>query len=142
MREIKTEIEINAPIKKVWELLTKFEKWNEWNPTVNNASGSSVLGSKLSITMRGADGKDGQKYEPLVTICNEPILFRWRAKMMAGFLFTNDRIFTLEETEKGTKLINTEAFSGLMVSLLWGKLERFVPSMLESMNKALKAKAE
>lgn len=62
--------------------------------------------------------------------------------MMAGFLMTNDRSFELEPAGDGTKLINTEHFSGLLVTLFWSKLEKFVPDSLNAMNAALKAKAE
>ena len=55
---------------------------------------------------------------------------------------TNDRSFELEPAGEGTKLINTEHFSGLLVSLLWSKLENFVPDSLKSMNEALKRRAE
>ena len=98
MREIRTEIEIAAPPTKVWSILTDFNNWKDWNPIINQASGTASLGSELSMTMRGEDGKDGPKYMPIVTNFEEPKFFRWRAKMMAGFLFTNDKVFELEET--------------------------------------------
>lgn len=142
MREITTEIEIAAPATKVWNLLTDFDHWKEWNPIVSQASGVAALGSKLSVTMRCENGKDGPKYTPIITIFDEPKSFRWRGKMMAEFLFTNDKIFELEETGSGTRLIHKELFSGLVVPLFWGKLNEGVPSMLQSMNEALKAKAE
>lgn len=142
MREIRTEIEISAPISKVWGLLTNFDNWKDWNPMINQASGAATKGSTLSFTMCGKNGKNGPKYSPIVTICEEPRLFRWRVKMLAGFLFTNDRIFELEETSAGTRLTNIEAFSGIMAAMSWGKLNKFVPSMLNSMNEALKKLAE
>ena len=142
MREIRTEIEIAAPPTKVWSILTDFDKWKEWNPIVNQASGVASLGSKLSVTMRGEDGKDGPKYMPIVTILQEPKSFRWRGKMMFEFLFTNDKVFELEETGSGTRLIHKELFSGMLVPLFWSKFDKHVPSMLKSMNDALKTKAE
>ena len=62
--------------------------------------------------------------------------------MMAEFLFTNDKVFELEETGSGTRLIHKELFSGLLVPLFGSMLKEGVPSMLQSMNEALKAKAE
>ncbi len=32
MKEIHTEIEINAPAGKVWRVLTDFPSYPEWNP--------------------------------------------------------------------------------------------------------------
>ncbi len=37
MRELRTEIEIAAPTTKVWNILTDFDAWKEWNPIVNQA---------------------------------------------------------------------------------------------------------
>ncbi len=142
MREIRTEIEIHAPIAEVWSVLIDFDNWKDWNPIVNEANGPAALGSKIAITMCGKDGKDAQRYEPIVTQIKEPTYFRWRAKMMAEFLFTNDKIFELEATGSTTKLTHIEAFSGLMVTLFWSKLEGSVPAMLDSMNEALKKTVE
>ena len=142
MREIRTEIEIAAPVTKVWSILTGFDNWKEWNPIVNQASGVAPPGSKLSMTMCCGDGKEGNKYMPVVTNVEDPKSFRWRAIMMAGFLFTNDKVFELEETGPGTRLVHIEAFSGILVPLFWGKMEKSITPMLESMNDALKIKAE
>lgn len=142
MRELRTEIEIDAPLTKVWSILIDFESWKEWNPIVNQAIGTAAPGAKLSITMRGKDGKDANKYMPIVTSIEEPTSFRWRAKMMAGFLFTNDKVFELEEVGSGTRFVHIEAFSGILVPMFWGKLNQGVLPMLKSMNNALKIRVE
>ena len=141
MREIRTEIEIAAPLTKVWSIITDFDNWKEWNPSCQ-ASGVASSGSKLGVTMCGEAGKDGMKYEPVITEFEEPKLLRWRGKMMAGFLFTNDKVLELEETGSGTRLVHREEFSGLLAPMFWGKLNKGVPSMLNSMNDALKKTAE
>lgn len=143
MREISTEVEISAPVAEVWGILTEIDGWAEWSPIINQASGEAALGSTLSITMMSEEeGKDGPKYSPVVTIFDEPKLFRWRAKMMAGFVMTNDKVFELEETSNGTRLVHKELFSGMFVPLFWSSVEMNVPTMLNSMNEALKIKAE
>ncbi len=145
MREIRTEIEIAAPPSKIWEVLTEVDKWKEWSPIINDASGKAALGSALSITMCGKDGKGGkagQKYQPVVTVFEAPKRFEWTATMMAGFIFTNGKILELEPSGSGTRLVHKETFSGMMVPLMWGMMEGAVPQMLNSMNEALKVKIE
>ncbi len=142
MREIRTEVEIAAPPEKVWAILTDFESWKEWTPIINQASGTPALGSELNITMIGEDGKDGPNYIPVVTNLQEPTSFRWRAKMMSEILMTNDKIFELEQTATGTRLVHKELFKGMLVPLFWGKFSNHVPVMLNSMNDALKIQAE
>ncbi len=108
MRELRTEIQISAPIDKVWQVITDFDDWKDWNPTVNRASGNASVGSKLSITICGEDCQDAGSFQPLVPEANPLKYFRWRATMMAGFLFKNDRVFELNEKNGGTELIHRE----------------------------------
>jgi len=142
MKEIRSEILISAPIDKVWQVLTDFDNWKDWNPMVINANGSALEGSKLTITMCGKDKKDGPKYQPSVLEVKAPSRFRWRVKMMGGIMLTNDRVFKLKEKEGGTELVNSEFFSGLMLLMAGKKLDKFVPPILEQMNLALKNKLE
>jgi len=142
MRELRTVIQISASIDQVWQVLTDFDHWKEWNPMVNQASGNASIHSRLSITMRGPDAKDAMKYQPIVIEVNPPKSFRWRATMLGASMFTNDRVFELKEKNGGTELINREEFSGLMVPLFWSKMSLFVVPMLDDMNKALKEKLE
>ena len=142
MKEINTEIMIDATPEKTWKVLMDFSNWKDWNPIVASAEGAVELGSNLMITMKGKDGKNIQKYSAKITRLDPPHSFSWTAKMGAGFLFTNQKVFEVLKTDKGTKLIHREIFSGLMANLFWGKMEKFVPVMLDSMNMALKNKIE
>ena len=138
MQEVRTEIIIDAPPAKVWSVLADINKWHEWSPIINQSSGTASIGSKIDITMAGKEGKDGPQYSPKITEIEDAKYFRWRAHMMAGFIFTNDKVFELEEAEGGTKLVHKELFSGLLAPVFCGKMEEGVPPMLNAMNKALK----
>ena len=142
MRELQAAIQISAPIDRVWQVLTDFNHWSEWNPMVNHVSGNASVNSRLDITMYGPDSKDAMKYQPTILESNPPKSLRWRATMISGILFTNDRVFELREKNGETELVNREEFSGLMVPLFWGRMNQFVVPMLEKMNKALKNKIE
>jgi len=143
VQEIKTEIEISAPPSKVWAIITNVDNWQEWSPIINTSQGEATVGSELSITMTGKEkGTDGPKYNPIIIKLDEPHYFRWRAHMLAGFIFTNDKIIELKETDSGTLLTHTESFKGLLAPVFCGQMEKGVPPMLNSMNKALKNLAE
>ena len=143
MQTIKTEIEIAAPPEKIWGIITDVDKWHDWSPTINASSGTVSLGSTVSITMMSKEpDKDGPKYQPKIIQLDKPTLFQWRAHMMAGFLFTNDKIIELEKTDTGTKVTHSETFKGLMAAMMRGQMEKGVPPMLNSMNEALKNVAE
>lgn len=143
MQEIITEIEIAASPAKVWAIIIDINKWQDWNPIINASQGVASVGAKLNITMMGKEqGKDGPRYEPVITALEDAKYFRWRAHMLAGFIFTNDKILELEEVEAGTRLLHKELFSGLLAPIFCGSMEKGVPSMLNLMNQALKELAE
>ena len=52
VREIKTEVQISAPVDLVWSVLSAFESWTEWNPTVSLAEGKFSVGSKLNMGLK------------------------------------------------------------------------------------------
>jgi len=143
MQTITTEIEIDAPPEKVWSVLTDIEKWQDWSSVINASSGQAAQGSTVTITMIGKEaGKDGPTYSPEILVMDEPKLLHWRAHMMAGFIFTNDKIVELEKTDSGTKLTHKETFKGMMAALMKSQMEKGVSPILNSMNEALKKVAE
>lgn len=140
---IRTEISIAAPPAEVWKILTDIESWHVWNPTVNASSGEASVGADLTMTMMSEQaGVDGPKYSPKIIQLDEPNTFRWRAHMMASFIFSNEKLIELEKTESGTKMVHTETFKGIMAALMRGSMENGVTPILNRMNEALKELAE
>jgi len=142
LQEIRTEIDIAAPPEKVWAYLSDIDTWQEWSPIINEASGEAAVGSTLTITMIGREGQNGPTYQPNITHLVEPNYFHWRAVMMAGIIMTNDKVFELEETDTGTRLVHKELFSGMLVPIFSNNFEENVPTMLNAMNEALKKVVE
>lgn len=50
MKELRTEIEIQASPDKVWEILTNLDQYPDWNPFIHHAIGAAKLGEKVDIT--------------------------------------------------------------------------------------------
>jgi len=59
-----------------------------------------------------------------------------------NLFFTNEKIFEIEATKSGTRLTHKETVSGLLAPIFCDQMEKAVPPMLNSMNKALKELAE
>jgi carbon monoxide dehydrogenase subunit G len=51
-----SDIEIGAPVKKVWTLIDKLEEWPQWMPSIKKiervSQGPLTVGSQLSVTAR------------------------------------------------------------------------------------------
>jgi hypothetical protein len=143
VQEIKTQIHIAASQAYVWSIIADVDQWHLWSPIINASKGKPALGSTLSITMANTQkGTDGPKYSPVIIGFEEQKTFHWRATMLAGFVFTNDKIFKLEATDTGTHVTHIETFKGLMAPLMAGSVAKNVPAMLDSMNQALKDLAQ
>ena len=54
MNKIKTIIVIDKDISKVWNVLTDFESYPNWNPFVRSIEGEKSIGKKVSVTCNTA----------------------------------------------------------------------------------------
>ena len=54
MKENCNEIEIQSTPERVWEVLTDFDKYPEWNPLLCRAEGKLIVGEKVSLTAKSA----------------------------------------------------------------------------------------
>ncbi|MCK5588562.1 MAG: SRPBCC domain-containing protein [Candidatus Lokiarchaeota archaeon] len=142
MREIVSEIEINAKPSKVWEVLVDFSSYPEWNPFMRKIEGELNVGSKLEVTI-DVPNRDPMTFKPVVLKANPNEEFRWKTKMFAGFLFTGEHYFILEPIgEETTKFIQGEKFTGILVSFLVKSSNEDTPLGFVEFNRAIKEQCE
>lgn len=139
MKEVRTEIEINAGPEKVWKILTDFEKYDQWNPFINRIIGHAKQGGKIEIHIETPGGKK-RKYRPTVTKVEQGRELRWLGKSL---LLNGEHIFTIEQLQAGRVLfVHREVFDGLLTLIFGRSLDTDVRQGFEEMNRALKEKAE
>jgi len=142
MREIRTAVDIQAPVQRVWDLLMDFERYPEWNPFITYIDGPAVKGGVLSIRVIGPNGKP-TSFSPVVMDRNAPFRFAWKGRLIVPGFFDGHHIFELEAiTETRTLLVHREEFNGLLIPVMWGDLNTKTRQGFEQMNAALKARAE
>lgn len=56
MKEIRTKIDIEAPLTEVWSLFSNCEKYGDWNPFLLEVKGSLIEVSVIKIKARFNDG--------------------------------------------------------------------------------------
>ena len=71
-----TEIEINASAGIVWNQLTNFKQYPEWNPFIKQISGDLSEGSQLAVTLHPPGG-DAMSFKPEVLTVRKNEEFRW-----------------------------------------------------------------
>jgi len=65
MKEIRTEIEIEASAERIWQTLTDFAAFPEWNPFIRRASGEVKTGARLEVYIQPS-GARGMTFRPTV----------------------------------------------------------------------------
>jgi len=120
---ISTSVDIHAPAQAVWDVLTDFAAYGEWNPFMR-IEGTAAPGTRLVVHM-GADGRRGMAFKPTVLAAVPGRELRWVGKLGPGW--------------------PGETFSGALVALVKlldkGNLEQN-HNGYDDFNQALKQRAE
>jgi hypothetical protein len=142
MRELQTEIEIEATAAEVWGHLTDLGLYSEWNPLVTWASGKMRVGEKLGVRIELPDSRPMQ-FKPKVTRLEEEREFGWLGHLFVPGLFDGEHIFEIHPNggEK-IRFVQREKFSGLLVPILLKSIEENTLRGFDRMNRALKQLAE
>lgn len=136
-----TEIEIDAAPAKVWDILTDLADYPEWNPFITSSTGTVAVGQRLVNRLEPPGGK-ALTFRPTVTEVDEGRVFEWLGRLGLPGLFDGRHRFELVPHGDGTRLIQTERFSGLLVPFLRTSLDTRTQAGFRAMNAALKARAE
>lgn len=141
MREIRTEITIDAEPEAVWATLTDFDGYAEWNPFIIEAEGVPEEGERLRMRFRPPGGS-AMTMKPRVVRSQPGRELRWLGHLGIAGIFDGEHYFLLEPREGGgTRLAQGERFSGVTVPLfsrILGKTEKG----FEMFNQALKERCE
>lgn len=140
MREIRTEIAIDAPREAVWEVLADFASYPEWNPFIIVTGEARVRTNVRLKTMPPGRPSNTQTAEVLTAWA--PRHLRIQGKLRWPWLFAGTHIFELSERDSGTRFANREEFTGILAPVVVRLLGSRLPSGFEAMNRALKARVE
>jgi hypothetical protein len=141
MRELRREIEIDAPPSEVWAVLTDTTSYSEWNPFMPRLAGELHEGSKLDVRIE-PPGAKGMTFKPRVLVVEPEREVRWIGRLGVPRLFDGEHRFRIEPAEGGkSRFIQSERFSGLLVRPFGATLDKTEVGF-EQMNAALKARVE
>jgi hypothetical protein len=140
--DLHTEIDIDASPETVWQILTDFGRYEEWNPFIVSSEGAAVLGERLTNRMQPPGGK-GITFKPTVTAVEPKETFEWLGRLVLPGVFDGRHRFELTATESGgTHLVHSEKMTGVLVRFMRKSLDTQTLSGFEAMNAALKVRAE
>ncbi|MCB0478562.1 MAG: SRPBCC domain-containing protein [Crocinitomicaceae bacterium] len=135
--EIRTELEIQGTSQQVWEVLTDFASYGEWNSIITEIKGDPSVGKKIFANI------DGMKFKPQVLVFEKEREFRWIGKLLLKGLFDGEHRFQILPSSNGAvKFVQSEKFYGLLVPLFKKKLKSDVVLGFQKMNQELKNRVE
>ncbi|MEX0786718.1 MAG: SRPBCC domain-containing protein [Dehalococcoidia bacterium] len=141
-REFDSEIEIAAPPARVWQVLTDFASFPEWNPFVVKASGIPKEGEPIAVSIKPA-GRPAMSFRPTVLKAEPERELRWRGVMGTAALVAGEHFFRIEPSGDGaSRFIHGESFSGALAPLVMAFLGNGFDRSFDAMNQALKERAE
>lgn len=142
MKELRSEIDIHASDERVWQLLTDFANFPQWNPFIRRVSGEAKTGARLEVYLQPS-GARGTTFRPRVLKVEPKRELRWLGHLVIPGLFDGEHIFTIEPLEaNGVHFVQCELFTGLLVPLLAHGLDTDTRRGFDEMNQALKVRAE
>jgi hypothetical protein len=142
MKELHTDIEINAPAERVWQLLTDFDRYPQWNPFIRSISGKPEPNAKLKAFIQPS-GARGTTLRPVVLKAEPNRELRWLVRWLIPGMFYGEHIFTIERIDGDkVRFVQSEEFRGLLVPLFLWRFGVDIGRGFNEMNTALKKLAE
>ena len=142
MKELKTEILINATPQKIWDILVDFKNYNKWNPFIKSITGNVVVGSKITARLEPPEAS-GMTFNPKVLVFEKNKELRWLGNLLFPGLFDGEHKFELIDNGNGTTTFKqSEKFRGILVPLFKKMLDNNTTNGFNLMNQKLKELAE
>lgn len=134
---IKTQIIINSTPEKVWQILTDFDKYPDWNPFILSLHGEVKPGKQIKINL------PDMSFQPTILKFEKNKELRWIGKLLFKGIFDGEHSFEIEDNENGTITFkHEEIFNGILVKPFSKKLDTDTKQGFELMNQKLKELAE
>ncbi|MEA2595533.1 MAG: hypothetical protein QOF01_2002 [Thermomicrobiales bacterium] len=140
--QVRTEIEIQATPARVWDVLTDFADYPDWNPFIPRIAGPVEVGARLDARLQPPGGR-GMSFRPTVLAATPGQELRWLGHLIVPGLFDGEHGFRIEPLGPNrVRFVQEERFAGLLAPLVLRFVERGTRQGFEAMNQALKARAE
>jgi hypothetical protein len=141
VREVFTYTTIDAPKEQVWQVLTNFNAYRQWNPFFTDIEGKCLEGARIHVQVQMEERT--LNYAPEIQTVAPQGELAWSEQMMLPGLLDGEHRFVLESTDNGqTRFVQHDRYSGALVPLLMKLYQEETESGFRHMNDALKKRAE
>jgi hypothetical protein len=138
----RTTFPISASADTVWDVLTDFEHYPEWNPSLPSISGELRPGSTVSLTL-GMPGRPSPKVKARLGDVEPGRRLTWHGNVGADWLFAGTREFLIDAQPDGTvRLTHVEDVRGVLFPLFRAVMGGAIQRHHDALNVALTERAE
>jgi hypothetical protein len=142
MKELGNEVEINASAERVWQLLTDFANFPQWNPFIHRVSGEPKTGARLEVKSQPS-GAHSTTSHPTVLNAEPNRELRWIGRWLMPGLLDDEHIFTIDTLDTNrVRFTQREIFTGLFSALPARRRNTDTRRGFREMGQALKLRAE
>ncbi|MCY3812074.1 MAG: SRPBCC domain-containing protein [Gammaproteobacteria bacterium] len=134
-------VTIEAPVEKVWRVLTDFERYGEWNPFTPDVRADLTMGAR--VDMRVTMGAFRLKQTEIICALEPPRRLAWRTTIGARWLLHAVREQRLEMLgNESCRYVTEDEFKGVLMPLVILLTGGFVRRGFNAVAAALKQRAE
>ncbi len=141
MPTIREELIINAPIEKVWGVLTGFDNYAAWNPFIQHIGLDVDLkeGSPITLHALMKRGAPASQVPATLAEVQAPHTLNWRGGVGPAWFARGYHFHHLEQLVDGsTRVVHGETFSGLLFILIWPLQAKGLAQTYKKVGEALK----
>jgi hypothetical protein len=95
LRELRSEIEIDAPPERVWAVVTDFAAYPDWNPFIRRISGELREGARLEVRIE-PPGARATTFKPTVRAVERNRELRWLGRLLVPGIFDGEHSLLIE----------------------------------------------
>lgn len=140
-RAVEHRIGVQAPAEIIWEIVSDFSTWGDWNPTHPFAQGQMKIGTPLTLH-HALPGEPVRVIQPVVQDWVPYEQLHLRASRLGGFV-TSIRYLEIEQMGPASSTFsNGELFMGLLVRWVSREERRKLKAAFSQMGEALRDRAE
>jgi hypothetical protein len=141
MKSLHAVIDIDAPAERVWQVVSDFARYPDWNPFIVRAAGEPRAGERLDVTI-AAPGMKPVRFRPRVLDVEPGRLIRWKGEFKLPGLFDGRHALIVDPLDgERSRFTTHEDVTGIMLPFA-GKVMAASQQGFELMARAVKERAE
>lgn len=140
-RAVEHRIGVQAPAEIVWEVVSEFERWGEWNPLYRRAEGQLKIGTALTLEQH-LPGEPARVIQPIVQDWVPYEQLHWRSARLGGFVKTVRYLEIENMGQASATFSNGELMIGMLLRLVSRDERRKMRAAFTAMGEAVRDRAE